>query len=455
MVMAVSGFIFGFSERNATMANMVFMLVLLLSQYYAGKKLGGTAAGLLACALLPLYPYITALSRSSLPDFAMTAMVSLAVCLLIYSEEFQRFLPSFLFGAVCGLGMLTKQMFAFFVIGPALFTLALALGTKGPGKKIPFFNIALSFAAASGITCWWYLPKLQWLLPLYLKNANNGYVDDGAQLCPPVLSTESILYNLNNLVNNQLLYIFFFVFLAGLALWLASKGKWRYKLMMLVSIMVPYVIFIFIMTKQQKTIAPYLVFFSLITAAGLTTIKNKVARTLLASIVLFIGFLQYYDVNYQEGFFFKPLKHYPFGKALLRQRHYSMPPFRHSFIPLSGSGVSGEIFNAINSESGGRPRLCLGAYFGDTLNSEEGINVIVADGKSLEYTIKSKRLLYSMEDLKNPEHRHLPDFLVVTKKATSIFDKRTSARFLLVRTFVFNDKSELYLYKLRTGEKSG
>ena len=60
------------------------------------------------------------LSRETIIDYWLTSMVALAMWLLIRTNEFSNRKRAILFGVVCGLGMLTKWTFVFFVILPAL-----------------------------------------------------------------------------------------------------------------------------------------------------------------------------------------------------------------------------------------------------------------------------------------------------------------------------------------------
>jgi 4-amino-4-deoxy-L-arabinose transferase-like glycosyltransferase len=120
-VMAISNLIFGRSEISSVMANMPFMLILVLSLYYTGKKISDKNTGLLAGFLIMMYPYVFDISRLPLPDFALTSILALSFCLLLYSELFTKTIPSVLFGISFGIGMYIKQVYIFFICAPLLF----------------------------------------------------------------------------------------------------------------------------------------------------------------------------------------------------------------------------------------------------------------------------------------------------------------------------------------------
>src|SRR3989338_1335325 len=108
--MAVFNFLFGPSMNVALMANLPFIALLLFSIYAIGKEINGQQTGLLAAFLVMMYPYVFGLSKMSLPDFAMMAIVSFSVYCLISTEHFSSRVFSLALGISMGLGMLTKQV---------------------------------------------------------------------------------------------------------------------------------------------------------------------------------------------------------------------------------------------------------------------------------------------------------------------------------------------------------
>src|SRR5205085_1036352 len=106
--------ILGKSSHAAAYANIPAMLLLVLSTYGIGRLILEPLAAALAGVLVCFYPYVAWLSRESLIDFWLTAMVALAIYALLRTSEFSNLKWSVAFGVIAGLGMLTKWTFVFF-----------------------------------------------------------------------------------------------------------------------------------------------------------------------------------------------------------------------------------------------------------------------------------------------------------------------------------------------------
>ncbi|UCH88082.1 MAG: glycosyltransferase family 39 protein [Thermoplasmata archaeon] len=112
---------FGYSDDVAVMTNIFFMVILLFSVYGIGKYMFNRQVGLLAAIMVSLFPIVHGLSRSFLSDFAHIAMVSLSIYLLLKTEYFTNKKYSILFGLSLGLGLLTRDTFIIFMLGPLLY----------------------------------------------------------------------------------------------------------------------------------------------------------------------------------------------------------------------------------------------------------------------------------------------------------------------------------------------
>ena len=444
-VMAIFNLLFGISEISSIMANMPFMLLLLLSLYYIGKKMGNKNIGILSGFILMMYPYMFDLSRLPLPDFAMTAMISLSICLLLYTEDFSNLMFSLLFGISCGLGMLTKQVFAAFIVGPLVYAVCYLLIKKRIFEKKIIINLLVSSILAFITASYWYIPKLGKLLPKYIHAAQGGYIFNGIQSCPDVLSFKSITYNFHNLIDNQMLFFFFLLFVAGLMLWFFSRGERKLKIMFLVSIIVPYIIFIFILTKHPKTTTPYLMFFSLISAAGILSIKSAIVRRGLVMLTIVFSLLQYFDVSYKKDMFFSYINNLPFINVFSPKGY--APQFRLSFQPQKSSSVSDEILSFIGKESLGNTSPLIALSYETTMRSWGKMNCIIANFASLKYIVKLKNLPYSLCYIEEAHLAPIPDFVVTVDNIEQDYPKNISDKFVLIKTFVLNDNSLIYIYK--------
>ena len=115
------------SLRSLVMTNSLFLAVLVLSVYQMGQRLHSRLAGFVSAALILAYPISLSLSRQFMIDYALLALTALSGYLLLASDGFRSPRETYLFGISVGLGMLTKPVFASFMVAPMLFTLARAM----------------------------------------------------------------------------------------------------------------------------------------------------------------------------------------------------------------------------------------------------------------------------------------------------------------------------------------
>ncbi|HJX38503.1 MAG TPA: glycosyltransferase family 39 protein, partial [Anaerolineae bacterium] len=110
--------LFGISTDVALMSNCLYLAILLGSVYGIGRSLYGSKVGLLASFLVSFYPVLFSISRLSYVDYALTAMVALAIYLLVKTDGFRNRGWSLLFGLGVGLGLMTKWPFIAFAGAP-------------------------------------------------------------------------------------------------------------------------------------------------------------------------------------------------------------------------------------------------------------------------------------------------------------------------------------------------
>jgi 4-amino-4-deoxy-L-arabinose transferase-like glycosyltransferase len=162
---------FGVSTDVALMSNCLYLAILLWSVYEIGRLLYGRKAGLLAAFLVSFYPILFSISRLSYVDYALTAMVALAIHVLLKTDGFRHSRWSLVLGLVIGLGLLTKWPFIAFAGAPiayqawhsgALKRLLFvswggAEGSTGRRRiaTSPLFHILAAFL----VTAAWYLPN--------------------------------------------------------------------------------------------------------------------------------------------------------------------------------------------------------------------------------------------------------------------------------------------------------
>jgi len=113
--------LFGRSWHFAFLVNIAAMLMLFSVTYLLARRWWSVRAGLLSIATVGTMPLMYGLARWFMVEYALTAVVALAVWLLVESEELERTGFVLLFGVVCGLGLLLKIIFGVLILFPFVF----------------------------------------------------------------------------------------------------------------------------------------------------------------------------------------------------------------------------------------------------------------------------------------------------------------------------------------------
>lgn len=110
----------GSVEASSSLLNLLFVALTAGGAYLLGSTLWDEDTGLLSAVLVPAFPWVEKYSIIDNIDVATAAFTVLALWALIKSERFSRRGHTLAFFAFCGLGMLTKWAFAFFMAVPFL-----------------------------------------------------------------------------------------------------------------------------------------------------------------------------------------------------------------------------------------------------------------------------------------------------------------------------------------------
>src|SRR5688572_135961 len=145
--------IFGRSMDAAQWANIPALVTILFATFGIAKRVLPRATSVFAAALATFYPYLLWISRETVIDYWLTAMVAAALWFLVRTDEFSLRGRAIAFGVVAGLGMLTKPTFALFLALPSLWA-----------ARKNWKNALLSAGTAGAIASYWYLPQLQGML---------------------------------------------------------------------------------------------------------------------------------------------------------------------------------------------------------------------------------------------------------------------------------------------------
>jgi len=177
--------LFGRDPDVAAMVNILYLAVALAATYGIGRRWRGTALGLIAVALLAVFPMYYSMSRYFYLEFALAAMVTLTVYLLLTTDGFKRRGMSILFGLSLGLTLLSKRTSAVFVVGPVLAVILIygllpllwrqvraILALRDRKAWLRYLrNAALALLIGLAPAAIWYLPNRQAVHDLYLGDA--------------------------------------------------------------------------------------------------------------------------------------------------------------------------------------------------------------------------------------------------------------------------------------------
>jgi 4-amino-4-deoxy-L-arabinose transferase-like glycosyltransferase len=270
--------VFGKTINAAQWANLPALAIVIAATYGVGRRLLKPLPAALAAMLVGFFPYMVWLSRETLVDYWLTAIVALAMWLLIRTEEFSDQNASIAFGVVCGLGLLTKWTFPLF-IAPAAIWLA--------RKNLK--NAGIAGALAAVVAAYWYVPAGRSLQRL--ANINNaGGVSEGD---PGRVSFQALVFYVRALEGYQLFLPLFVVFIAGAVL-LGRRfdRKWLPVVLWLVG---GWLGLMFFQNKDPRYSAPLLPAVALISAQVFQ--RKQVLIALVVPLLLFQHYLVSFGVR--------------------------------------------------------------------------------------------------------------------------------------------------------------
>jgi len=270
----VAGFYsaFGKTVDAAQWANLPAIALLLISTYAVGRRVLDPIPAAAAAALVSFYPLMLWLSRETLIDYWLTSMVAFAIWLLLRTRDFSDRTRVIQFGLVCGLGMLTKWTFVFFLAFPTLW-----IARKSPR------NFAIATAIAAAVGGFWYL-KAAPMLMQFLKINQAGAVNEGD---PARLGFQAVMFYIRALEGYQLFLPLFLAFLVGaILLTLKFDRAWMPVVLWLANGWLGLLLF---QNKDPRYSAPLLPAVALITARVFQKRERWIFA--LAPILLFQHYL--------------------------------------------------------------------------------------------------------------------------------------------------------------------
>ena len=329
-------FLWGDSIRTMAMTNIIYMVIMLFSIFKIGEKIFDRKTGLWAAFILSIFPIIFGTSRMFLLDYALSAMVTLSIYLLLLTDYFKNTKNSILFGYSLGLGMLTKNTFGGFIVGPLFYTFYSSM-LKGSKEEMCKRIVNLFYSLSIGVILalpWYVLSfpfALHKLIALYRFFLTNLKQTSTCLLCIVLLfiifvvrktckhySLSQIylksrilifclllgLFYLQNkaVVTNILWYFykmddqvgvsFFILFIFVCNRFLSRKQQNTQILFLWLWIAIPYFLSYFF-TKQLRYTMPYLPAVALIIAAEIQKFNNRKVKKFLLSSIFILSLVQF------------------------------------------------------------------------------------------------------------------------------------------------------------------
>jgi 4-amino-4-deoxy-L-arabinose transferase-like glycosyltransferase len=289
LVTAAIFLVFGSSRLAGIAVNLISLAVLLGSVYWIGKTLYSRARertgdagtedganqipdrsvltlGVLAALLATCYHFPAWLLHDAFLDYPLMAIVALSFALLIRAGDFRVRRRALMFGVAAGVGLLSKQTFAFFFVLPALYVAGRVLAGR---DRRAILNLLLAGVVIIAIAAIWYGPH--WSDAVAIWRANQMAALDEHE--PPLFSRDSNLYYLHSLISAQTQLPFGILFVLGLIYSLVRcRGQ---SLMLYLWILSGVGIFTFVANKDFRYTVPVLPAVALLSVCWLREFKHS------------------------------------------------------------------------------------------------------------------------------------------------------------------------------------
>ena len=264
----------GTTIDTAQLANLPAIILLGLATYGIARTVLDPTPAALAGILVNFFPFMLWISRETLLEYWLTALVAASIWVLLRTHDFSNPRWSLIFGIVCGLGLLTKWTFPLFVVPPALWA-----------ARRNWRNALMAAAAATVIASYWYLPQFPALRSAWELAASGGQSEGD----PSSFSLEGWLFYFRALEGYQLFLPLFLVFVAGLVVLVRKRRtlppQWTTLALFLVG---GWLGLMLLPNKDPRYSAPLLPAAAVVIAAAFGGTKRQ--RTLRAALPAFLLF---------------------------------------------------------------------------------------------------------------------------------------------------------------------
>src|SRR4030095_1999629 len=164
----------------AQLANLPAIILLGLATYGMARSFMEPGAAVLAAMIANFIPLLLWLSRETMLEYWLTAMVAISMWVFLQTKEFSNPRWTLAFGLCCGLGMLTKWTFVIFVALPVIWA----------ARKRPVSAVK-GFAIAAVVASYWYIPQFYTMPQLWRQSAAAASLEGD----PSAISQSRLFYS--------------------------------------------------------------------------------------------------------------------------------------------------------------------------------------------------------------------------------------------------------------------
>jgi 4-amino-4-deoxy-L-arabinose transferase-like glycosyltransferase len=312
LVAALPCLVLGPSGRVVEMSNLLWLSLLLLSTYLIGAACRDRWCGLLAAVFVSLCPAMFCFSRRFELDFALCAAVAFASWALIRTEGFTRVGWSVAFGVISGLGLLVKAQLLLFLLLPCLFLalrepvsrlISRARGARREGpargpllRPLVLASLCAGIAAAIS-SVWWHGQVVDYASALVLLARPGSHFHGSASALHPF----NPLFYLGALIEGVTPLLFIAIVVG--ALFALRDRQARHRLLLLLWVLGPYVIFSLRFTKQARFLFPAIPALAVLAAIGwqhMTRTSHRMRAAAILIMVVLGGMVQYGSISFSS-----------------------------------------------------------------------------------------------------------------------------------------------------------
>jgi hypothetical protein len=364
--MALTLIIIGKNWLLATLLdNTIYLVILVVFSYLLGKEIKDKDTGIIAAILVLMYPMTYGGYGQYSLDFPAMGFMVMSIYFLHRSEYFKITKWSMLFGISCGSGMMIKDPFGAFIIGPIFYGLYLAVKSVLKDKKITSLVNFVIFCIIFYII----------IYPYYFKNI---YHINSSVLIRPMYEDSGLAwYDFRNLRiftiglwESQLTPPFFIVFIIGLYYFLKHTDK-RLKITLFLWIVIPNITLILMPHwKTARYLMPLLPALAIISSIYVRSLIDMKYGKVIFVLLIALGVVQCEQITFGSDNY-KSFLYY--SRSYDINLPYNMAKANSQFLENIKQGV----IKAIKGS-------------GRTLNEEYTVVVPVSDsGTSLDSDLKT------------------------------------------------------------------